>query len=42
LTIGRHLVTDIFDNNNYKDDPGKDFLNWAVVDAGAFDLAPTA
>ena len=28
---------DIFDTNDYAHDPSRDFLNWAVIDAGAFD-----
>jgi high affinity Mn2+ porin len=30
---------DVFDTNAYAHDPRGDFLNWAVVDAGAFDYA---
>jgi high affinity Mn2+ porin len=39
LTAGKFSVTDIFDTNSYAHDPRGDFLNWAVVDAGAFDYA---
>jgi high affinity Mn2+ porin len=39
LTIGKFGVTDIFDTNTYAHDPRADFLNWSVVDAGAFDYA---
>jgi high affinity Mn2+ porin len=39
VTIGKISVTDIFDNNTYAHDPRADFLNWAVIDAGAFDYA---
>ena len=42
LTIGKFAVTDIFDNNSYAHDPRNDFLNWAAVDAGAFDYAADA
>ncbi len=42
LTLGKFSVTDIFDNNSYAHDPRGDFLNWAVVDAGAFDYAADA
>ncbi len=42
LTIGKFAVTDIFDNNTYAHDPRNDFLNWAAVDAGAFDYAADA
>jgi high affinity Mn2+ porin len=39
VTLGKLTVTDIFDTNAYAHDPKKDFLNWAIVDAGAFDYA---
>jgi high affinity Mn2+ porin len=39
LTAGKISVVDIFDTNDYAHDPGKDFMNWAVIDAGAFDYA---
>lgn len=42
LTVGKLSVTDIFDNNSYAHDPKKDFLNWALIDAGAFDYAADA
>jgi high affinity Mn2+ porin len=42
ITLGKFSVTDIFDNNTYAHDPKGDFLNWAVVDAGAFDYAADA
>ena len=42
LTLGKFAVTDIFDTNTYAHDPRGDFLNWAVVDAGAFDYAADA
>jgi high affinity Mn2+ porin len=42
LTIGKFGVTDIFDNNKYAHDPRKDFMNWALVDAGTFDYAADA
>ena len=35
-------VTDIFDTNTYAHDPRGDFLNWSVIDAGAFDYAADA
>jgi len=37
ITAGKLSVTDIFDTNRYAHDPKSDFLNWAIVDAGAFD-----
>jgi high affinity Mn2+ porin len=42
LTIGKFNVTDIFDNNAYAHDSKHDFLNWALVDAAAFDYAADA
>ncbi len=42
LTIGKFSVVDVFDNNKYAHDSRNDFLNWTVVDAGAFDYAADA
>ncbi len=42
VTLGKFSVTDIFDTNRYAHDPRGDFLNWAVIDAGAFDYAADA
>lgn len=42
LTIGKFSVTDIFDTNTYAHDPRGDFLNWSIIDAGAFDYAADA
>jgi len=42
LTGGKFAVTDIFDTNTYAHDARGDFLNWAIVDAGAFDYAADA
>ena len=42
LTDGKFSVTDIFDTNSYAHDARSDFLNWAIVDAGAFDYAADA
>lgn len=39
VTLGKLTVTDIFDTNAYAHDPKKDFLNWAIIDSGAFDYA---
>lgn len=39
VTIGKFAVVDVFDTNAYAHDPRADFLNWAVIDAGAFDYA---
>src|SRR3984957_93408 len=42
LQVGRFSVTDVFDNNSYAHDSRGDFLNWAAVDALAFDYAADA
>jgi high affinity Mn2+ porin len=42
LTAGKFSVVDIFDTNSYAHDPRGDFLNWSVIDAGAFDYAADA
>jgi high affinity Mn2+ porin len=42
LTGGKFSVTDIFDTNSYAHDARGDFLNWAIVDPGAFDYAADA
>jgi high affinity Mn2+ porin len=42
LTGGKMSVGDVFDTNSYAHDPKSDFMNWANVDAGAFDYAADA
>jgi high affinity Mn2+ porin len=42
ITAGKFAVTDLFDTNSYAHDPGNDFLNWAIIDSGAFDYAADA
>ncbi len=42
LTLGKFSVVDIFDTNLYAHDPRADFLNWSIMDAGAFDFAADA
>jgi high affinity Mn2+ porin len=39
FTLGKFSVGDVFDTNSYAHDPRGDFLNWAVIDGGAFDYA---
>lgn len=39
VTVGKFSVVDLFDTNRYAHDPRADFLNWSVIDAGAFDYA---
>lgn len=42
VTIGKFNVTDVFDANGLAHDPRRDFLNWALIDAGTFDYAADA
>ena len=42
LTLGKLSVVDMFDTNRYAHDPRTDFLNWSIIDAGAFDYAADA
>ena len=42
VTIGKFNVTDVFDTNALAHDPRRDFLNWALIDAGTFDYAADA
>jgi high affinity Mn2+ porin len=42
LTAGKFSTVDIFDSNRYAHDPRGDFLNWSVIDAGAFDYPADA
>ncbi len=42
LTMGKFSLPDVFDTNSYAHDPRSDVLNWALVDAGAFDYAANA
>jgi high affinity Mn2+ porin len=42
LTLGKFSVVDLFDNNSYAHDPRGDFLNWSIIDAGAFDYPADA
>ena len=42
ITAGKLSVTDIFDTNTYAHDPKADFMNWAMIDSGAFDYAADA
>jgi high affinity Mn2+ porin len=39
FTIGKFSVVDVFDTNKYAHDPRNDFLNWSIIDQGAFDYA---
>lgn len=42
LTLGKFSVVDVFDTNAYAHDPRADFMNWSVVESGAFDYAADA
>jgi high affinity Mn2+ porin len=42
FTLGKFSVVDIFDTNKYAHDPRNDFLNWSIIDQGAFDYAANA
>lgn len=42
VSVGKLSVVDIFDVNRYAHDPRTDFLNWSVIDTGAFDYAADA
>lgn len=42
LTLGKFSVGDVFDTNRYAHDPRGDFLNWSVIESGAFDYASDA
>ena len=39
FTVGKFSVPDIFDTNTYAHDPRSDFLNWSIIESGAFDYA---
>lgn len=39
FTVGKFAVVDVFDTNAYAHDPRLDFLNWSVLEGGAFDYA---
>ena len=42
VTFGKLSPVDIFDTNAYAHDPRMDFLNWSIIDAGAYDYAADA
>jgi len=39
FTVGKYAVVDIFDDNRYAHDPASTFLNWSIIEMGAFDYA---
>ncbi len=42
ITVGKFSVVDIFDTNQYAHDPRADFMNWGLIDGGAFDYPADA
>jgi len=42
LTGGIYAITDIFDQNAFSHDPKTQFLNWAMMDYGAWDMPADA
>ena len=42
ITAGKFSVVDVFDTNDYAHDARSDFMNWAIIDSGAFDYAADA
>ncbi len=42
LTAGKLSATDFFDNNTYNHDPRGQFMNWSMMDDGAFDYPADA
>ncbi|MBV8168543.1 MAG: carbohydrate porin [Alphaproteobacteria bacterium] len=42
ITAGKLSVFDLFDDNRYSHDPRTQFMNWALMDAGAVDFAADA
>jgi len=39
VTIGKFSPVDVFDTNTYAHDPRADFMNWSVIESGAYDYA---
>ena len=39
LVLGKYALNDFFDNNSYSHDPRTQFLNWVLMDYGAWDYA---
>ena len=42
ITVGKFSISDVFDQNKYAQNPRKDFMNWAIIDAGSYDYAADA
>ena len=39
LIIGKYCIGDFYDNNNYSNSPRTQFMNWALMNNGAWDYA---
>jgi high affinity Mn2+ porin len=39
ITVGKFSLADFFDDNSYSHDPRSEFMNWALMDNGAWDYA---
>jgi high affinity Mn2+ porin len=39
LVLGKFSLSDFFDGNSYSHDPRTQFINWAIMDNGAWDFA---
>jgi high affinity Mn2+ porin len=37
ITLGKYALSDLFDNNSYSHDPRGQFMNWALMENGAWD-----
>jgi len=42
FTIGKYSVVDMFDDNRYAHDGRNGFMNWSIIDMGAFDYPADA
>jgi len=42
ITAGKFQATSVFDTNAFAHDPSSDFLNWVIIDSGAYDYAADA
>jgi hypothetical protein len=42
LTVGKVSILDLFEKNTYANDPRTQFLNWALINYGAYDYAGNA
>jgi high affinity Mn2+ porin len=42
ITLGRFSVKDVFDNNQYSNDPREQFMNWALMANAAYDYPADA